>query len=364
MKRLLILLTALLLAVSCARAEDDWARDPDLMQAVDMLEQSGIRFAVRGLEENRLYFDLEGGGSMYYLHLWKFNRYDLRQWYPQGMTEAETGLWIDHCLRMAAQVERGDAPEEHLRPDYHGDLGLRNMEATVSNILSGLESLGDVALNHALARLAERGPDEALNSLWARLASRIMGDTDATPVDPALGLAWYDALSVSAQAALPRMEASHYEADPLRCAAAQALIDASDADYATWGSTNSLDWGLTRNVVALKEFRRVESADRATLWANVSQSCYALYGGARAKLVSGSWIPCRLELVRDGDGQWALREIIRAQDGTEYAPSIRAFCDGDRKLADRMMQEGYASTDDALRRCLDACGLEGVAIMD
>lgn len=360
------------------RAEDlkavpvPYAETEQYAQAAAMLEDAGISCTVQGLYEkglNRdLWFSLDNGGRIYYYAYGtdrEFDPYDVTPWNfndPQSMSDGDASKFIHHYLNLAAVIQQGNAPEEHLHPDYMGDLGQWNIEAAVSNILLRLESFGDQGLRLMLDALAAHDGQDTLNSLRARLASRILGALDKTPVDPAEGCAWYDALAVSQQDDLPRVDAALYEENPLYCAAAQALIDENDREYAIWPPLHDVDWGKARNVVALKVYRTKESSGGATIWANVSQSCYALYDGETARLVSGSWIPSRIEMKKDEGGAWILSDLIQAEDGTRYAPSIREFCGGDRELADQMMQGGYAGTDEYFLRYLSAHSFDSVVI--
>ncbi|MBE5787493.1 MAG: hypothetical protein E7324_08140 [Clostridiales bacterium] len=342
-----------------------YEKDADLVKAVSQLEATGIQFSVRGMDDQRLFFDLSQGGSLYYLDIFEFYPYDLREWYPENLSDADAEKYIEFYLKMAVQVEQGRAPEAHLQPNYHGELGKKNIEAVVSNLLSGLAGeFEQQGLGIVLDRLAAHDGDDAMNSMRARLASQILGKLDRTPVDPSQGCVWYDALTLARQDDLPPVDASVYEQDPLLCAASQALMDIYDQDYRGWRSQVDVDWGKSRCVVALKVFKTQKTGNSATLWANVSQACYVLYDGERAELVSGSWIPCRIEMKKGTDGAWTLKEIIQAEDGEEYAPSIRAFCNGDRKLAQRMMEEGYADTDGPFLQYLSFHGYDTAAIVE
>ena len=60
------------------------------------------------------------------------------------------------------------------------------------------------------------------------------------------------------------------------------------------------------------------------------------------------------------DGAWKLKEAVRAEDGGRYAPSIRAFCEGDSTLADALMREQSHDLSTAFAQYLRANGYESI----
>jgi len=317
-----------------------YENNPAFAGAAAFLSDAGISFTVSGMHDNDLYFALENGGSASYYHYSDgYSVYETGNWRFQDASDEDVALFLNANLNVLCQVEAGQAPEEHLHPEYHADQGLGqwNIDATISNGFLGLERFGQQGVDVLLHQLSLHDGNDALNSLRARLASRLLGKLDITPVDPALGCAWYDALTLSIQDALPPVDASLYVDDPVLAQATQALIAHFDEEKSSWDGWLDVDSEKTRNLVSLSVHQMKETENELVLWATVSESQFALYDGYRAQSLSGSWIPSRVTLEKDENGNWALKELLRAEDGTRYAPSIIEFCEGDQKLADAMM---------------------------
>ena len=341
--------------------------DPDLQAAVDMLSETGIEFQVTGRKkwlQEHLYFSLENGGTMCYLDVFDFYRYDLRSWYETDISDEDMGKLIDYFLSMAVDVQAGNAPEDHLQYGYMDDPGERNIEAVVSNILSAIEGYGAQGLHILLDKLSAHDGNDALNSMRAQAASRILGRLDKTAVSPTEGCAWYDALTLAVQNDLPPADASLYVADPLLCAATQLMLT-YNAEHNPWSSTFvDIDAEKCVNIVSLHAEKIKETASSATIWGVEWYSKYALYDGTEADSVSGHVVPLRIEMTRNDRGDWALKNVTYAQDGTFYAPSILDFCDDNQKLANALMKLPGSGTWQDFTTYLSAHGYTDVTPME
>ncbi|MBR2053275.1 MAG: hypothetical protein IJ968_00100, partial [Clostridia bacterium] len=112
----------------------------------------------------------------------------------------------------------------------------------------------------------------------------------------------------------------------------------------------------TVNIVFLSIHKMKETENTLTLWAMVSESQYALYDGNRYQSTSGSRIPTRLTYIKASDGSWCLQEVTESGDGTEYYPSILAFCNNDAVLAKTLANDFSADTDQCFFRYLEHNG--------
>lgn len=301
-------------------------------KAADFLQDAGIAVYDMNDTGNELHFSLPGGGTGVYSSYGEFRPYDMNFRFEE-ITEEEMALFLDHYLSQLVRVEQGNAPEEYLRPDYDGSTGKRNMEVIISNALGSMENLGDPWLQVLLHQLSLHDDNDALNSMRARLASRMLGKRDITPVDPKEGCTWYDALTLSVQDDLPKVDAAAYVDDPLIASLTQEMITYTDNKKASWHGRRDVDNEKTVNIPFLSIHKMEETETTLTLWAMVSESQYALYDGTRYQAVSGSRVPMRLEYKKDSSGQWKLTNAIESGDGTDYYPSVLQFCDGDEALA-------------------------------
>lgn len=339
MKRFLcILLACLLTFPALAETVQD--------QALAFIQSAGIEAdSVTRLDNEVVVALMNGGTASLYLY-GDFDAYNLG-WQFEGAADSDVALYLDHALGLLDALEKKIPTADEFRA--------RDFAVMVSNSLLDLERVGEQGLRILLAQLSLHD-DSGLNSLQARLASRLLGRLDATPVDPAEGLAWYDALKISVQDNLPPVDASVYEPDPLLAAADMLMMASEEACRAdsTW---LQVDGTKSRNVVVIRAAKVVEEADRATIWGVMYSAQYALYDGTRLTQVSG-WIPhLRIEM-RKVDGAWTLDEVIYAEDGERNGPSILAFCDNDEKLARAVMTLEYPDMDAAVRAYLQAEGFE------
>lgn len=340
------------------RDEVPYRDDPDLVQVARYFENTGIKGRVSGMHQGAynaktLYFTLDRGGTAKY----DTNRFDLYEmnWDFDGICDDDLALFLDFYLGLLVDAQNGKSPQEHLRFDYYGDVGRHNIEVVVSNCTSSLEYKGEQWLNVLLKQLAAHDGNDQLNRLRAITASKMLGNLDITPVEPFEGCAWFDALTLAHQDDLPPVDASIYEKDPLCLAATQALIAYMQDKHASWSSYRDVDRTKTRVIVALDVCQVRETDNKLTLWASVAEGEYALYDGKHYQCVSGSWVPSRIAMEKDAHGQWVLDEVILAEDGTRYQPSIVEFCEGDKALASRLIKHnGGKSCDECFFAYLQA----------
>lgn len=335
-------------------------QDANFVSAYQTLQNAGISAVPCGMYDNDVYFSLEAGGQAAYYYYWDFSRYEIGNWRFTDITDEDAARFIDYHLAILAEVERGDAPEEHLQIDYQDDLGVRNISAVVSNGLMYLETFGRQGLSILLQQLSAHDGNDAINSLRARLASRMLGRLDITPVDPAQGCAWYDALTLAVQDDLPPVDAALYVEDDTLAQVVQALIVLQNQD--TYWHSLDVDGEKACNIVYLHAEKMVEKGDRLTVWGAEEYSKYVLYDGKYADDISGHIIPCRIDLIRDQQGAWQIEEVIYAQDGSLYEPSVVDFCDGDRELAARVMQFDTYKTHESFLKYLSANGYDASAV--
>lgn len=323
-KFLCLLLFCLLLTPALAESLPD--------QGLGFIQDAGIEADSVVLMGNELVVTLAGGGTASLYTYGDFDQYDL-SWRFDGASDEDVALYLDHALVLLAALEEKLPPEgEEL--SAADAMRARNYQVMVSNNLGYLEQVGQQGLDILLAQLSLHD-DSGLNSLRARLASRLLGFLDATPVDPAEGLVWYDALVISVQDALPPVDASIYEADPLLAAADQLMMAYEEARRSDF-SWPHVDGNLSRNLVAISAAKVVEKDDQATIWGLMTSSQYALYDGCRLRRVSG-WQPhLRIDMKKQ-EGQWTLEHVTFAGDGADNAPSILRFCDDDRALQQAVM---------------------------
>lgn len=315
-------------------------------QALSFIQDAGIEADSVLRVDSEVTVTLMNGGTASLYTYGDFDPYDL-SWRFTDAADTDVALYLDHALGMLAALEEKIPTAEEMRA--------RDYAVMVSNSLLYLENTGEQGLRILLAQLS-RHDDSGLNSLRARLASRLLGFTDATPVDPAEGCTWYDALTISVQDDLPPVDASLYEPDPLLAAACDLLIAAEEARRAD-SSWPQVDGTKSRNVVALSAAKVVETENHATIWGVMYSAQYALYDGSRLRSVSG-WIPhLRIEL-RKANGAWVLDEVIYAEDGERNWPSILAFCDGDEALARAVMALEYPDMEAAVGAYLRANGYQ------
>lgn len=343
MKRLIcMLLAALLICPAMAETVQD--------QALAFIQDAGIEADAVTRIENEIMVNLKNGGTA---SLWlpgDFDRYDL-SWRFEGASDADVALYLDHALSLLAVLEEKIPSASESRA--------RNYAVIVSNNLLDMERLGEQGLRVLLEQLSAHD-DSNLNSLRARLASRLLGALDNSPVDPKEGLAWYDALKLSVQDELPMVDASVYESDPLLAAASQLMIACEEERRAAY-SWPQVDGAKSRNVVAINAAKVVETQEHATIWGVMYSAQYALYDGVRLRLVS-LWIPhLRIEMQRV-NGEWTLDEVIFAEDGTRNAPSILAFCDNDKSLQRAVMALEYPDMDAHVQAWLAAIGYPNVML--
>lgn len=343
MKKILCVLLIFLLSVpALAETVQD--------QAMMFIQEAGIVADGVNRIDNEIIVTLADGGTASLWTSGDFDPFDLN-WRFDGATDADVARYLDHALSLLAKLEA--------KIPGASESQARNYAVMVSNCLLDLERTGEQGLRILLAQLSAHD-DTNLNSLRARLASRLLRNLDNSPVDPKEGLAWYDALKLSVQDELPMVDASVYESDPLLAAASQLMIACEEERRAAY-SWPQVDGAKSRNVVAINAAKVVETQEHATIWGVMYSAQYALYDGVRLRLVSG-WIPhLRIEMQRV-NGEWTLDEVIFAEDGTRNAPSILAFCDNDKSLQRAVMALEYPDMDAHVQAWLAAIGYPNVML--
>ncbi len=342
----------------------DLNQNPNFADAAALLERAGIEAAPRGIKDNTVYFDLQNGGVFwYYFYGHDYNpvltplEFNCRL---EHAADEDVGKYLTEALTMLTRVYDGIIDDASAYPWADVE---RARETMISNGLLYQEYLGEQGLRVLLNQLAAHDGNDRVNSLRARLASRLLGVKDNTDVDPADGCAWYDALQIARQNTLKPADAGTYVQDPILRAATQLLIDHYGAEYAGYPSSPEVDTAKCVTVVALGECAREQKGNQVTLWANGGHELIALYNDKEIKLSSGSWFPLRLTMERQADGSWRLIELIEPEDGDYYQSSILRMCNGDRQLAERMYTEPYPM-EEAVQKVLEAQGYPDAARID
>jgi len=348
MKKMLCVLLIFLLSVpALAETVQD--------QALMFIQEAGIAADGVNRIDNEIIVTLADGGTA---SLWTFGDFDpfALNWYFDGAADADVARYLDHALSLLAKLEA--------KIPGASEFQARDYAAMVSNSLLYLEQTGEQGLRILLEQLSAHD-DSNLNSLRARLASRLLGNLDNSPVDPAEGLAWYDALTLSVQDDLPLPDASAYVDDPFLAEVTSLLIAHEEERRKGYDYTSDVDGDKTTTYVYLSAVTTRMDGDSATVFCHMASEKIALYDGTRIEVLSGSWVPRRIDLVR-ADGAWAITRVVKTGDGTEYWPSILAFCDGDEALAESLTSantpELHAAHEAALKKWLASIGYPDVTI--
>lgn len=326
MKRLLCLLLCLLTLPALAETVQD--------QALAFIQDAGIEADAVTRVDNEVIVTLTNGGTASIWMSGDFDKYDL-SWRFEGATDEDVGLYLDHALSLLAKLE-AKIPADTSNLSTAESIRVRNYSVIVSNSLLYMEKTGQQGLRILLDKLSAHD-DSGLNSLRARLASRLLGELDNSPVDPVEGLAWYDALELSVQDDLPLPDASVYVDDPFLAEITSLLIahEEERRSWYTWGW--DVDPAKTTTFVYLSSVTTRTEGDNAVVFCYMASEKIALYDGTKAEMLSGTWAPRRIELARV-DGAWEITRVVETGGGTEYWPSIVAFCDGDEALAEALCE--------------------------
>lgn len=348
MKKMLCVLLIFLLSVpALAETVQD--------QAMMFLQEAGIAADGVNRIDNEIIVTLADGGTASLWTSGDFDPFDLN-WRFIGATDADVARYLDHALSLLAKLEA--------KIPGASESQARNYAVMVSNSLLDLERTGEQGLRILLAQLSAHD-DTNLNSLRARLASRLLGNLDNSPVDPAEGLAWYDALTLSVQDDLPLPEAFVYVEDSFLAEVTQLLIAHEEERRKGYDYTSDVDGDKTTTYVYLSAVTTRMDGDSATVLCHMASEKIALYDGTRVEVLSGTWAPRRIELACV-DGAWAITRVVKTGDGTEYWPSILAFCDGDEALAESLCAantpELHAAHEAALKKWLASIGYPDVAL--
>lgn len=347
MKKWMLCLLVCCLMGTCAWAET--VQD----QALAFIQGAGIGADSVTRVDSEVIIPLPGGGTA---RLWLYGDFDMYDlgWRFEGAADEEVALYLDHALGLLAALEEKLPQASERMAD--------NYAVMVSNALLDLERTGRQGLQILLSQLSLHD-DSGLNSLRARLASRLLGRLDATPVDPAEGLAWYDALTIAQQDELPLPAASAYVDDPFLAEVTDLLIAHEAAERADYSHGDDVDGSKATTFVYLSAVTTRREGDAATVLCHMASEKIALYDGRRVEMLSGTWAPRRIELARV-DGAWAVTRVVQPGDGTEYWPSILAFCEGDEALARSLTTANtpalHAAHEAALQKCLAAMGYPDV----
>ena len=331
---------------------------PSFRDAADLLALAGIQAEPTGIHRQTIYFDLKNGGRFWaYYYGSEYNPILTPLQFNctiEHATDEDVGKYLDAVFTLVSEVDHGVI--DHAVNWYDVESA---REAIVSTALLYQEYLGEQGLRVLLAQLARHDGQDEINSLRARLASRLLGVKDKSGVDPALGCQWYDALRLAVQDALPPVDAAVYESDPILQAADQALMERYAAEDDGYDSP-SYEQKKGAFIVSLKECERAEEGNWVAIWAAMGEEQIAVYDGADFRLVSGSWYPVHLVMERGANGEWQLTDLFEPEDGELYWPSILSMCDGDEALADTLCQAD-CGIGEAIRKYLVSAGFPAAA---
>ncbi len=193
MKKFLCLL---LICLLCLPALAETVQD----QALAFIQEMGIEADSVMRVGDEVIVILMGGGTATSAMPGDFDKYSLN-WRFDGAADEDVALYLDHALGLLAALE-AKIPADTEELSAAETMRARNYAAIVSNGLLGMEHVGQQGLEILLAQLSAHD-DSGLNSLRARLASRLLGEADDSGVDPREGLAWYDALIGYPDAGVP-----------------------------------------------------------------------------------------------------------------------------------------------------------------
>ena len=346
----------LLCCLLCIPAQAETVQD----QALMFIQDAGISADSVNRVGNEVVVTLDGGGTASLWLYGDFDPYDL-SWRFAGAVDQDVAMYLDHALSLLAALEKKIPADRTNLPEAE-QRRVSNYEVMVSNALLDLERTGQQGLHILLAQLS-RHDESGLNSLRARLASRLLGRLDATPVDPAEGLAWYDALTIAQQDDLPVPDASLYVDDPFLAEVTQLLIAHEEAERVDYSHGDDVDGDKAATFVYLSAVTARVEENTATVFCHMISEKLALYDGTRLETLSGSWVPRRIDLIREDD-KWAIAQIHETGDGTEYWPSIVAFCEGIEALAQSLTSantpELHAEYEAAVKAWLQTIGYDGI----
>lgn len=344
-------LCIVLICLLCTPAFAETVQD----QALLFIQEAGIEADSVMRLENSIIVTLADGGTASLWTSGDFDPFDL-SWRFAGATDADVARYLDHALGMLAALEE--------RIPAAGESQARNYAVVVSNSLLCMEQMDEQGLRILLEQLS-RHDETNLNSLRARLASRLLGSLDNTPVDPREGLAWYDSLTLSVQDDLPLPDASAYVEDAFLAEVTSLLIAHEEERRAAYSWGRDVEAAKTTTFVFLSNVTTQMEGDRAVVFCHMASEKIALYDGARARIISGGWYPVRVELARTAEG-WTLTRLIEPEDGTRYWPSILAFCDDNALLAKQLISANtpmlHLAHDLALQHYFASIGYPNVTV--
>lgn len=294
---------------------------------IDYFKSIGIDAAYTGCEESVYSFDLgQGRGAVVIVFSSEF-----LEWRLVNPDDALLGKWME--MRFAAALDDG--------------IDLSDREAVEGDTLIDFEWYGDQAVRVALSAI-ESGRHTEQDALRVRLCENILGERLDVPGGYANGREFLERMVILSQDALPPADETLFSDDPVERLVMRAVMDYNNAMKASW----QVDGEKWQVLCALHIFETEETGDTLTVWAQVRESQYALFGGKHVKEGSGGSIPTRLTFSRGASGGWTLTEYRQPGDGTEYWRSIQAMCMGHENLADRMVNPPFDTVNAALERNL------------
>lgn len=304
----------------------DLSGHPAFTATADLLARAGIEAEITSLYGKEIIFAPTAGGTMrYYAFGSSFSPFEMSNWRIEGLSDTDMQKYLDVQLSLLSDMLEDKAAEEYLRSDYQGDLGARNIDATLSNALGALDNLGDQTLRILLHQLSLHDGRNTLNSLRSLLAYRILNYRDLSVVDPHAGCAWYDSLMIAKQDALPPVDAALYMEDPLLCAAAQYLIDHAprDAYSARWDADSDKSCLLA----CLQNVQTTQSGSTVMLEATAHLAAFALYDGRHERMLHAVSAPIHMTLAQD-NGTWTVKDARQTA-----APTLLTFAGRDAYAA-------------------------------
>lgn len=198
MKGLLCVLLICLLSVPAAA---ETVQD----QALAFIQDAGIAADSVTRIGHEVIVTLASGGTATLAAHGDFDMYDL-SWRFDGASDEELAAYLDYALSLLSTLEER-IPADESTLSAAELIRVRSYRSIVANSLLSLENVGQQGLQILLDKLSQHD-ESGLNSLRARLASGLLGEMDNSPVNPAEGCAWYDALTLPEQDAPSLPEAA------------------------------------------------------------------------------------------------------------------------------------------------------------
>lgn len=198
-------------------------------------------------------------------------------------------------------------------------------------------SLQHEALPYFLSQFESGNAEGLRGHILMRLCKELLGKQDGTPSTAASPEEWYKNLTILKEIVLPDFDkkmldalSSQFTGDDV----VTRLVYATEVER-----HRSSRGGFT--IVAPKIFGQYEDGDLLKVFVTTYSATYKLYGH-QLDMIQGSVVPSAITYKKDASGTYKLHEYVQARDGSEWAPSIRAYCKvGGREipgLADAIMK--------------------------